>query len=60
MKLGRTLGRVAWSLDIERPRSESYRHTRGTVAGRLATEGTSLLMDTWYTRANSMARGFAP
>jgi hypothetical protein len=29
MKLDRILGRVAWSLDIEGPRNDSYRDTRG-------------------------------
>jgi hypothetical protein len=30
VKLDRTLGRIAWSLDIEGPRNESYRDTRGS------------------------------
>jgi hypothetical protein len=29
VKLDRTLGRVAWSVDIEGPRNESHRDTRG-------------------------------
>jgi hypothetical protein len=29
VKLARTLGRVAWAIDIPSPRAEAYRDTRG-------------------------------
>jgi integrase/recombinase XerC len=29
VKIARTIGRITWSLDVESPRSESYRDTRG-------------------------------
>jgi integrase/recombinase XerC len=33
VKLGRTLGRVAWAIDIPSPKVEAYRDTRGPGLG---------------------------